>query len=61
MNDDPRLTIVKERYDIAGLKILMTTYHQETMKRAIPYRAETEWREEEADGVIDFGDRKSVV
>ena len=39
MNDDPRLTIVKERYDIAGLKILMTTYHQETMKRAIPYRA----------------------
>ena len=55
MNNDKKLTIVKERYDIAGLKILMTTYHKTTMERALPYRAKKEWKEEEADGVIDFG------
>lgn len=55
MNNDSRLTIVKERYDIAGLKILMTTYHKETMRRAIPYRSNQDWKEEEADGVIDLG------
>lgn len=55
MNDDSRLTIVKEKYNIAGLKILMTTYHKETMRRAMPYRTKEAWSEDEADGVIDFG------
>lgn len=55
MTNNQRLTIVKEKYDIAGMKILMTTYHEQTMKRAIPYRSNGEWGEEEADGVIDFG------
>lgn len=55
MNKDSKLTIVKDRYNIAGLKILMTTYHQETRKRALPYRSTEAWAEEEADGVIDFG------
>lgn len=55
MSKDSRLTIVKEKYDIAGLKILMTTYHKGTMERAMPYRAKVEWSEDEADGVIDFG------
>ena len=52
---DKRLTIVKEKYKIADLKILMTTYHKETMKRAIPYRSDEQWDENEADGVIDLG------
>lgn len=55
MNNDARLTVIKERYDIAGLKILMTTYHRTTMERALPYRSDRAWSEEEADGVIDFG------
>jgi hypothetical protein len=55
MNDNPNLTITKEKYDIAGLKIIMTTYYKETMKRSIPYRSEEDWPDEMADGVIDFG------
>lgn len=55
MNNDPRLTIVKERYEIAGLKVLMTTYHKETMNRAKKYRAKNQWSEDEADFEIDLG------
>ena len=54
MNNDPRLTIVKERYEIAGLKVLMTTYHKETMNRAKKYRAKNQWSEDEADFEIDL-------
>ncbi len=49
------LTIRKRKYNIAGLKILMTTYHRGTMERAEKYIATEDWDETEADGVIDFG------
>ncbi len=55
MNSDKGLIIVKEKYDIADLKILMTTYYEQTLERSIPYRSSGQWKEEEADGVIDFG------
>lgn len=52
---DPRLDIVKKKYNIAGLKILMTTYHQRTKFQAEGYVDNKDWTEEEADGVIDLG------
>lgn len=52
---EPRLDITKKKYNIAGLKILMTTYHQKTKLQAIEYIDDSEWNEEEADGVIDWG------
>lgn len=55
MNSDSKLKIVKDRYDIAGLKILMTTYHKTTRERALSYRSNEEWDEDKADGIIDFG------
>lgn len=50
-----RLNIVKEKYRIADLNIVMTTYHKETMERAKPYRSEIDFSEEKADGIIDLG------
>lgn len=50
-----KLNIVKEKYNIADLNIVMTTYHKETMERAIPYRTKTDFSEEQADGIIDLG------
>ena len=41
------------KYDIAGLKILMTTYYDRTRKLASDYLAKTEW--DEPDYVIDLG------
>ena len=55
MGNDSKVTIVRDRYDIAGLKILMTIYYQDNINRVTPYIAKEEWTEEEADGVIDFG------
>ena len=54
---DKRLTIVKEKYKIADLKILMTTYHKETMKRAIPYRSEERHERAFRRGLRDLQDR----
>lgn len=50
-----KMNIVKERYEIADLKLLMTTYYNKTMVQAQPYRAQKMWKEEEADIKIDFG------
>lgn len=52
---EPKLDITKERYEIAGLKILMTTYYQRTKRQALPYVSKEHWNEEQADGVIDLG------
>ena len=41
------------KYDIAGLKILMTTYYDRTRKLASDYLAKTDW--DEPDYVIDLG------
>lgn len=46
----------KNKYEIAGLKILMTTYYNRTRSQAEPYLSTTEWEDEEADGIIDFGE-----
>lgn len=54
MNNEKSIP-VKEKYDIAGLKILMTTYYEKTRHRAIPYRSKENWSEEKADAVIDLG------
>lgn len=55
MNNNSELTIVKDRYDIAGLKVLMTTYHKITRERALPYISTADWKEDDADVVIDLG------
>lgn len=47
--------MVKRKYEIAGLKILMTTYHQRTRQQAETYVAKENWDDEHADGIIDFG------
>ena len=41
------------KYDIAGLKILMTTYYDTTRELASDYLAKTDW--DEPDYVIDLG------
>lgn len=52
---EERLEFTKNKYNIADLKILMTTYHSKTKKQACPYLSTEEWDEEQADGVIDLG------
>lgn len=49
------MNIVKDRYEIAGLKCLMTTYYDRTKQQALPYKAQNIWAEEEADVTIDLG------
>lgn len=51
---DTQLEITKNRYEIADLKVLMTTYYQRTKNQAMPYISKEQWNEAEADGVIDF-------
>lgn len=46
---------IKNKYEIAGLKILMTTYFQRTRMQAIPYLSSEQWQEEMADGTIELG------
>ena len=55
--EEIQLDICKNKYDIAGLKILMTTYHQRTKRQAKPYLSKKQWDDDKADGVIDLGQR----
>ena len=56
MKEQNNRIVRKEKYNIAGLKVLMTTYYEETYKRAKKYIAKDEnWDEKEADIVIDLG------
>ena len=56
MKEQNNRIVRKEKYNIAGLKVLMTTYYEETYKRAEKYIAKDEnWDEKEADIVIDLG------
>lgn len=43
----------KSKYEIAGLKILMSTYYDRTKSQAIPYLSTKEWKDEEAEGIIE--------
>ena len=45
----------KDRYFVAGLKLLMTTYYDRTRKQALSYKSEDIWQENEADIIIDLG------
>lgn len=45
---------IRTRYEIAGYKVLMTTYFQRTRRKAEAYRAQTEWSEEDADIIIHY-------
>lgn len=49
-----KLEGTKQKYNIAGLKILMTTYYQKTKRQASDYIDNSDWDEEEADGVINI-------
>lgn len=51
----PAVNCVKNKYKIADLKIAMTTYYDRTKKQALPYLSTEEWKDDEADGIIDFG------
>lgn len=42
------------RYEIAGLKVLLTTYYDKTRIRSKDYEAKTNWSNCEADIVIEF-------
>lgn len=55
--EEIQLDMSKNKYDIAGLKILMTTYHQRTRRQAKPYLSKEWWDDEMADGVIDLGQK----
>ena len=48
------MEFIKDRYEIAGLKVLMVTYYERTRQQALPYIAKHMWKEEEADAVIDL-------
>lgn len=51
---ETRLNVTKQRYNIADLKIVMTTYHQKTKLQAADYMDDSDWNEEEADGIINI-------
>lgn len=42
------------RYEIAGLKVLLTTYYERTYTQAQQYLAQSEWSVEEADITVEF-------
>ena len=48
------MEISKNKYKIADLKIVMTTYHQKAKRQAADYLDEG-WAEDDADGIIDLG------
>ncbi len=43
------MNTIKDRYEIADLRVVMTTYHEKTRRQALPYLAKSDWSEEEAD------------
>lgn len=45
----------KERYEIAGIRLVMTTYYDRVFFQAQAYVAGDDWREEEADEELDLG------
>lgn len=51
---NPKWEATKQKYNIAGLKILMTTYHQKTKLQAHDYVDDCDWEEELADGIINI-------
>lgn len=51
---ESKLEISKNKYKIADLKIVMTTYHQKAKRQAADYLDEG-WAEDDADGIIDLG------
>ncbi len=55
MDKNPIMHIRKEKYEIAGIKVVMTTYYDETYNRAEKYISKGNWLEEEADVSIDLG------
>lgn len=44
----------KQRYEIAGLRVVMTTYYSRMRKKAEAYLAKSQWNEEQADVEIFF-------
>ena len=44
-----------ERYEIADIKVLMTTYYDKVKVQAADYVAKTDWDESSADQVLDLG------
>ena len=44
MKEQNNRIVRKEKYNIAGLKVLMTTYYEETYKRAEKYIAKDEMK-----------------
>lgn len=42
------------RYEIAGLKVLLTTYYERTKTQAQRYLAQGDWNEEEAEIIVEF-------
>lgn len=44
-----------DRYEIAGIKVLMTTYYDRVRQQAKDYLAKGDWSENEADQVLDLG------
>lgn len=51
---ETKLEVTKQKYNIAGLKIVMTTYFQQVKYQATDYIDNGEWDESEADGVINI-------
>lgn len=46
---------LKAKYEIAGLKVLMTTYYDRVREQAKDYLAKTDWDESDADHELDLG------
>ena len=46
---------IKQKYVIADLKLLMTTYYHRMYNQALAYASDLSWDEGEADGIIDLG------
>ncbi len=48
------MNTIKDRYEIAGLRVVMTTYHEKIRRQALPYLAKSDWSEDEAEVRIDL-------
>ncbi len=51
---EKKLECTEKKYNIADLKIVMTTYHEKTERQAASYTTEEDWKKENADGIINF-------
>lgn len=49
------MNTIEECYNIAGIKISMTTHYNRTREQARDYISDKQWTKEDAEGIIDLG------